>query len=368
MISEESIQSPSIYLRDEAYYFEDGNIVFLVQDRLFRVHRSLFERSSTFFRTLFSLPQGDATHEGKSDEAPIACQDTVEDFQALCWAIYASPPEVYAQKNVDTIDIPKLVSVVGISHKYELSTLRDWALDIIDDFSTTYPEKLILRCRKWDRVGRILTLAKMSKREDLAQRIQDDWLRRITANESNAFMNALRTAEACEELRMFHGRVYYTYLKATNIMSTKNTGAIGIGDVGAYKDEAMAKLTDQRRSRLCQGYWSLMLLRPRLMQAPTLEDVPACSVHSSECTSAWQTWWRIILTEAQRSGRNLDDPVEIMGEVQKRLPNSLVKSLGHTSLYGSYVLPPPCDAVIRAQAQQMVDSFFDSLPDRFIVS
>ncbi|KZP24164.1 hypothetical protein FIBSPDRAFT_951467 [Athelia psychrophila] len=40
------------YARHPRYYFEDGNIVFLVEDTLYNMHRYLFARDSTHFRTI----------------------------------------------------------------------------------------------------------------------------------------------------------------------------------------------------------------------------------------------------------------------------------------------------------------------------
>ncbi|KAJ3552531.1 hypothetical protein NP233_g12860 [Leucocoprinus birnbaumii] len=347
--AEEPAQCASQNTKDEDYYFEDGNIV----------HRSLFERNSAFFSTLFSLPQGDGTCEGSIEDSPIVCQDNAEDIQALCWLIYSSPGDICAQKNPDTIDIPKLISAGCVSHKYEFLTFRDWVLDVMDEFLATHPDKLIPKCGRWDRVRSILILTTTCKRENLSQRIQSDWIRRIALNESNAFTGALRAAEACEDLRNFHGRVYYAHMKATQNISAKNTEPIDIGDVGTYTEEAITKLTEQQRSRFCQGYRSLMSLRPRLTKPPALEDNPTCSVHARECISAWNSWWGRVNTDAWDR-----DAVEMMEEIKAKLKKD---AASHSSLYGSYGRPPPCEDLIRVQAQQMVESFFNGLPDRFLI-
>lgn len=61
--------------RHDEYYFEDGSVVLLVEDTLFRVHRYYFTRESQIFADMFSLPTGgmptSGTMEGKSDSLPI---------------------------------------------------------------------------------------------------------------------------------------------------------------------------------------------------------------------------------------------------------------------------------------------------------
>jgi hypothetical protein len=273
-----------------------------------------------------------------------------------------SPPEIYAQQSPATIDVPNLVAVLDICHKYDLVALRDWALDVLGNYSLAYSDTFVLKCGSWARVGRILTFAAICKRDGLAQRIEAIWLQSITNKEFIALEQALTTAEGCHELRKFHGRVYYTYFKASKITDRKsqNGEAMGINDVAKYADEAMTKLNDKRRSRLCQGLWSMLSLRPRLLQAPILEDNPECTVHPRRCMVIWHGWWDAMFTEWKES---LDDPVEFMGKVQQRLSNPLT----YRNRFDDTVGPPPCDVLIRTQARQMVDAFFDSLADRFAV-
>ncbi|EJU03308.1 hypothetical protein DACRYDRAFT_115496 [Dacryopinax primogenitus] len=75
--------------RHEKYYWEDGNVVFLVEHTLFRVHRYLFEQSAVF-NAMFSLPPPQGTPlEGSSDSNPIRLEgvDAVA-FERLLWYMY----------------------------------------------------------------------------------------------------------------------------------------------------------------------------------------------------------------------------------------------------------------------------------------
>jgi len=55
-----------------------------------QVHQFLFAQDDSTFVDLFSLPQEElSTMEGSSDDNPIVLQgDKVEEFRALCWALY----------------------------------------------------------------------------------------------------------------------------------------------------------------------------------------------------------------------------------------------------------------------------------------
>ncbi|KAH7334250.1 hypothetical protein B0J17DRAFT_672707 [Rhizoctonia solani] len=60
------------YLRDPQYYFEDGSIVLLVKDVLFKVHASLIKMESQVFENMFAMPRGNSAEtEGSSDRNPI---------------------------------------------------------------------------------------------------------------------------------------------------------------------------------------------------------------------------------------------------------------------------------------------------------
>ena len=77
--------------RHERYYLDDGNIVFLVEGELFRVHRYFFLRDSPIFRDMLSIPvpASSSSPEGTSDDNPIVL-DQVEskDFEHLLWMYY----------------------------------------------------------------------------------------------------------------------------------------------------------------------------------------------------------------------------------------------------------------------------------------
>jgi hypothetical protein len=65
--------------------------MYFIENLAPQIHRTLFERDSPFFQSLLSLPQSgqQQSPEGQSDEHPIVCPDSAEDFRALCWVVYS---------------------------------------------------------------------------------------------------------------------------------------------------------------------------------------------------------------------------------------------------------------------------------------
>ncbi|KAG1730954.1 uncharacterized protein EDB91DRAFT_1059088 [Suillus paluster] len=67
------------------YYLKDGNITFLVEDTLFRVHRHFFECESQFFIKEFAK----APRDGTSDSSAFRLEQvTSANFEKLLWVWY----------------------------------------------------------------------------------------------------------------------------------------------------------------------------------------------------------------------------------------------------------------------------------------
>ncbi|KAF5360345.1 hypothetical protein D9756_005082 [Leucocoprinus leucothites] len=344
------------YIRDKDYYFEDESVILLAGTRLFKIHRTLFAKGSPLFQTMFSLPQDAATQEGQSDERPILFHDSPQDFRALCWALYSSPPEILAQQYPDTVDISKMISIAALSLKYDFRTLMNWALDTLELLAKR-PGSFIAKVKLWSRVGRIYTLAKQCSRDLLLRRIEEDWLYRISVGEPHAFRNALIVAESFPEHRAFHGKAYYSHLKALKTFSSKapETDIRFIHEVTSVKNDHLQGLNDQQKTRIQRGFWSLSLIKIQLLRTPRLVDNPACVTHARGCVPTWREWWEDLHNEAECKEKPLEDPGEIIEAAAKKAIQPL-KSI-----------QSPCDAFIRAQVQKMVEDFSGSLADYFMI-
>ncbi|PIL33328.1 hypothetical protein GSI_04779 [Ganoderma sinense ZZ0214-1] len=83
--------SPKSPRRDDEFYCQD--IVFLVEDVLFKVPRRPFEHESEVFSGMFALPPVNSAYgvEGSSDDNPIELEGVTEDeFKALLWVMFRS--------------------------------------------------------------------------------------------------------------------------------------------------------------------------------------------------------------------------------------------------------------------------------------
>ncbi|OCH93454.1 hypothetical protein OBBRIDRAFT_832559 [Obba rivulosa] len=70
--------------RHERFYFEDGTVVFLMEDTLFKIYQ-FFKQGSPIFRDMYSIPSPpDQEVEGSTDGNAIVLHDTkVADFESL---------------------------------------------------------------------------------------------------------------------------------------------------------------------------------------------------------------------------------------------------------------------------------------------
>lgn len=124
---------PTVATRHPQYYIEDGNIVFLVEDVLFRVHRYHLRKHSPVFESMLTLPQTGTTAEGTSDENPIVLpQIKSSDFASLMWMIY---DERYDTDPTSSRSASKWHSILALSHLWDMASIRKVALDALSSCS-----------------------------------------------------------------------------------------------------------------------------------------------------------------------------------------------------------------------------------------
>jgi len=107
------------------YYLEDGNITFLVENDLFRVHRYFFVRESVVFRDMLSSPSEPQTGvEGLSDDKPIVLPDvTSTDFASMLWMFYNDRYADY------TASPETWFSIMALAHRWQFETMLERAFD-----------------------------------------------------------------------------------------------------------------------------------------------------------------------------------------------------------------------------------------------
>jgi len=116
--------------RHPKYYLQEAPTTFLVENQLFRVHRTFLERESDFFKALFSLPLPTCrTVEGTGDNNPIPLPGvTVEEFEALLDSLY--------QRNRGTqCSREHWIHLLSISSRYDFDNIRALAIREISSFN-----------------------------------------------------------------------------------------------------------------------------------------------------------------------------------------------------------------------------------------
>ncbi|KAJ7133539.1 hypothetical protein C8R44DRAFT_849591 [Mycena epipterygia] len=237
-------------IRDDKYFFDDGDCMFIVGGFLFKLHKLFLSRDpESMFRGMFSIPQGpeaDVLEPIRLDE------DSADDFRALCWAVYALPTEIQLQNNRGA-DIARLVSVANMSHKYSLPAFESWALDIIwihcqqgMDYLDGCPQESLYR---------IFEAAQTGGRQDLCYLVEERWLPRLKTGELQ-LRHALDFGEK-HDRQAFLGDAYYQ--QALDLKSF--VPIVGTSEV---TDFSQSNLTHTQTHRLLAGHCSLSLFWERL--------------------------------------------------------------------------------------------------------
>ncbi|KAH9833511.1 uncharacterized protein C8Q71DRAFT_187066 [Rhodofomes roseus] len=130
--------------RHERFYFKDGNVVFLVGDTLFNVHRYFFERDSPIFQTMFSQPSG-KPGEGESDENPILLEGIESgDFAHFLSCLY---PKRFGHGDLTTY--AEWSAALNLAHLWEFDAVADWIAQRVEETCTLVEQ--IVTARKWNR-------------------------------------------------------------------------------------------------------------------------------------------------------------------------------------------------------------------------
>ncbi|KAJ7625578.1 hypothetical protein FB45DRAFT_921805 [Roridomyces roridus] len=116
---------PSSPMRHTKYYME--NVIFLVENQLFKVPRYRFENNSEIFKTAFELPVTDSA-EGQSDEDPIKLEGISSvDFERVLGVLY--PANSY---KTETMPKEHWISVLKLATLWRMLDVRDLAIANLD--------------------------------------------------------------------------------------------------------------------------------------------------------------------------------------------------------------------------------------------
>ncbi|KAA1470498.1 hypothetical protein DENSPDRAFT_702354 [Dentipellis sp. KUC8613] len=134
----QSLQTGSgqTYEKHPRFYFDDGNVTFLVGDTLYRVHRYFFQRDSTHFANLLL---GHPLSEATDASGPIALDDVeCNEFDALLSILY---PVDFHECEVKTVDA--WTAILRLSTKWSFASIRKLAIARLEPIASAV-DKVVL--------------------------------------------------------------------------------------------------------------------------------------------------------------------------------------------------------------------------------
>ncbi|VDC02850.1 unnamed protein product [Peniophora sp. CBMAI 1063] len=126
------------------YYFDDGNVCFLVEDVLYCVHRYFFQRDSQWFRDLFKSPGSDlkANMGGELPSGDVFLLDGItslafDAFLSILYPVDFDKPAMLTA--ADWAVVLKLASI------WDFASIRRLAIDQLDDTVNDFDRLLLGR-------------------------------------------------------------------------------------------------------------------------------------------------------------------------------------------------------------------------------
>ncbi|KAF7314769.1 BTB domain-containing protein [Mycena kentingensis (nom. inval.)] len=267
-------ESAARIVKDPRYFYSDGDVVFCVKNVLFKLHKCILVRDpSSMFRELFNLskPAADGV-----DIIPV--DDSVEDFRALCWALYALPNEIVSQAH-GRPDFEKLLRVVRMSNKYLLIEFESWAWNMIARDGGHIADFLAI-CSE-DTLETLLHFATALQSTKILELVEDAWMPRIR-NGQASYTRALSAGEI-NDRRTFQGDILLELRRSVVFGDTLIPPEQGFANLG---------LTDAQLSRLLIGHTLLSNAMHHVQTAPLKEYCnpttgAGCQNHAL-CRSRWK--------------------------------------------------------------------------------
>jgi hypothetical protein len=103
------------------FYMDDGNVIFLVENTYFKVHRFFFQRDSQFFRDTFDrLPAGPCT----SGDLITLTDITSLDFERFLGVLY---PRDFSKPTATTVD--EWTSILDLSMRWGFESIQSLATE-----------------------------------------------------------------------------------------------------------------------------------------------------------------------------------------------------------------------------------------------
>jgi hypothetical protein len=311
---------PQAIVRDAIYYKDGGDCVLQVENTLFKVHKAFLSQDSSAFVGMFSLPSSstdDAQVEGTSDENPILLYgDTVEQFRALLFLLYALPHQTEALVVDKVSRLQELIAIAEITHKYHFADLSAWCMGTLKAvFSHTTVAPVHLE--------RMLRVAILSNEGTLRATMVSTLSTKLLDG-SLPPTDILIIADR-HNIHELQGVAYYAQLMALEKTCNDNELTFPPG----------VSLNRDQRIRLLAGYWSLVRAWERLRVSP-FQDSSPCTLHGSSCTYSLELWSDLM----SRSAMAQFSLADVLGKL-KALQSMLQNETKTRAIQRTVVPSPP---------------------------
>ncbi|KAI0254405.1 hypothetical protein BJV78DRAFT_1121158 [Lactifluus subvellereus] len=133
-------QNSQRVVRHAEYYIHGGDVIFLVESNLFRVHRYFFTRDSAFFRDKlpYPPPAGELT-KGGSDSNPLVLEDALQvDFERFLWVFYNPKYSLY------NANAEEWTSILRLAHQWEFVEVKSLALRELERLEIPPLRKIVI--------------------------------------------------------------------------------------------------------------------------------------------------------------------------------------------------------------------------------
>ncbi|KAG9092566.1 hypothetical protein FS749_015612 [Ceratobasidium sp. UAMH 11750] len=143
--TEATMDPPAV--RDNGYYFDDGSVIFRVENTLFKIHATRLTSVSEVLHDMLQLPQSPDFIEGTHDTNPVPLLDVkAEQFRNLLYIFYESPvdPDLIVfmsgasnMRNSSPEAFRRYLDITSLARRYLMQTIESWAYAQLQILSAT---------------------------------------------------------------------------------------------------------------------------------------------------------------------------------------------------------------------------------------
>jgi len=125
--------------RHHPYYINGGDIHFLVENYVFRVHRYFFERESSYFRDKLTVPATPGrAPQGTEDANAIVLDVRAQDFEKLMWVFYNPKYSIYET------GVPEWSTILQLAHRWSFPEVKALVVRELEKMEMTAIDRIVL--------------------------------------------------------------------------------------------------------------------------------------------------------------------------------------------------------------------------------